>query len=102
MAYAQGELPPAVRLAYRSLVELNFTLFLQDDAASLDVLTMHRWNLILRVFTMEYLGLTLPDATTQKGTRDELVSRVLPLLGSQRVAETSFAPAPECFPVDEP
>lgn len=62
-----------VRLADGSHVAAALT---QDDAASLDMPTMHRWNLILRVFTMEYLGLTLTsdDATSAKSTRDELVS----------------------------
>lgn len=36
---------------------------LQDDASALDVSTMRRWNLILRVFMCEYLGLE-PIPTT--------------------------------------
>ncbi|KIY73180.1 hypothetical protein CYLTODRAFT_387176 [Cylindrobasidium torrendii FP15055 ss-10] len=37
---------------------------LKDDASALDIPTMRRWNLILRVFMSEYLGLK-PDAAKQ-------------------------------------
>lgn len=32
----------------------------QDDASALDLPTLRRWNLILRLFTLEYLGLDPP------------------------------------------
>lgn len=44
----------------------------QDDATALDIPTMRRWNLILRVFMSEYLGLR-PDEIHGKPLRDELV-----------------------------
>ncbi|CAL1707536.1 unnamed protein product [Somion occarium] len=40
---------------------------LKDDATALDIPTMRRWNLILRIFMSEYLGL-LPDVA--HSTRD--------------------------------
>ncbi|PCH37885.1 hypothetical protein WOLCODRAFT_135903 [Wolfiporia cocos MD-104 SS10] len=40
---------------------------LKDDATALDVPTMRRWNLILRVFMCEYLGLR-PEATASRDT----------------------------------
>ncbi|KAI0699232.1 hypothetical protein BC835DRAFT_1267949 [Cytidiella melzeri] len=51
---------------------------LKDDASALDIYTMRRWNLILRVFMCEYLGLG-PDYSakarlTSKRAHDELVS----------------------------
>lgn len=42
---------------------------LKDDATALDILTMRRWNLILRVFMSEYLNLR-PDESN-KNTRDD-------------------------------
>ncbi|KAH9952082.1 hypothetical protein B0H21DRAFT_683717 [Amylocystis lapponica] len=54
---------------------------LQDNASALDVPTMRQWNLILRVFMSEYLGLQ-PDKSSRsllKGrSPDELVSLALP------------------------
>lgn len=56
----------------------------QDDASALDLPTMHRWNMILRVFTLEYLGLSPPLAGARKrdveegsGGHRELVSDCL-------------------------
>jgi hypothetical protein len=53
----------------------------QDDASALDLPTMHRWNMILRVFTLEYLGLSPPSASARRrdvqeeyGGHRELVS----------------------------
>ncbi|KAI5116851.1 hypothetical protein M0805_006805 [Coniferiporia weirii] len=42
---------------------------LKDDASALDLETMKRWNLIMRVFMCEYLGLQ-PDAKTDTLKRD--------------------------------
>ena len=39
-----------------------FDMLLQDDATALDIPTMRRWNLILRVFMSEYLGLRPEDS----------------------------------------
>lgn len=36
---------------------LGASLCVQDDATALDLPTLRRWNLILRVFFCEYLGL---------------------------------------------
>ncbi|GHJ85465.1 hypothetical protein NliqN6_1867 [Naganishia liquefaciens] len=47
---------------------------IKDDATALDMPTMHRWNLILRVFTLEYLGLPPPPpvgASRQKRSHEE-------------------------------
>ncbi|KAH9852670.1 hypothetical protein C2E23DRAFT_824797 [Lenzites betulinus] len=41
---------------------------LQDDASALDISTMRRWNLILRVFMAEYLSL---KPSTSRDARDE-------------------------------
>jgi glutaminyl-peptide cyclotransferase len=51
------------------------TMISKDDASALDVPTMRRWNLILRVFMCEYLGLN-PARIRASGRRatDELVS----------------------------
>lgn len=38
----------------------------QDDATALDLPTLRRWNLILRVFFCEYLGLDPLDASPTK------------------------------------
>ncbi|KAJ3558165.1 hypothetical protein NM688_g1081 [Phlebia brevispora] len=43
---------------------------LKDDASALDIPTMRRWNLILRVFMCEYLGLR-PDASSDARHRVE-------------------------------
>jgi len=43
---------------------------LRDDASALDLPTMRRWNLILRVFMSEYLGLRPHLATHHTVTRD--------------------------------
>ncbi|EIN07213.1 glutaminyl-peptide cyclotransferase-like protein [Punctularia strigosozonata HHB-11173 SS5] len=43
---------------------------LQDDASALDLPTMRRWNLILRVFMSEYLGLK-PDAHGRRSRASE-------------------------------
>ncbi|KAH8117018.1 hypothetical protein DFH11DRAFT_1687800 [Phellopilus nigrolimitatus] len=42
---------------------------LEDDASALDLETMKRWNLIMRVFMCEYLGLQ-PDARESAIARD--------------------------------
>ncbi|KAL5529573.1 hypothetical protein ACEPAG_5558 [Sanghuangporus baumii] len=51
---------------------------LKDDGSALDKDTMIRWNLIMRVFMSEYLGLE-PDEKKGKLSRDngDLVSRLL-------------------------
>jgi glutaminyl-peptide cyclotransferase len=48
---------------------------LQDDASALDLPTMRRWNLILRVFVSEYLHL-IPTPKMAR-SEDELVRMVL-------------------------
>ncbi|KAI5450801.1 hypothetical protein NCC49_002807 [Naganishia albida] len=35
---------------------------IKDDASALDLPTLRRWNLIIRLFTLEYLGLDPPQA----------------------------------------
>ncbi|KAF7980168.1 hypothetical protein HWV62_39637 [Athelia sp. TMB] len=47
---------------------------LGDDATALDVPTMRRWNLILRVFFSEYLHLQ-PEVTATKEKREQVVSK---------------------------
>ena len=47
---------------------------LGDDAKALDVPTMRRWNLILRLFFSEYLHLQ-PEVTASKKQRDQVVSK---------------------------
>lgn len=42
----------------------------QDDASALDLPTMRRWNLILRLFTLEYLGLD-PTGNLERAERSE-------------------------------
>ncbi|KAI0768435.1 hypothetical protein BC629DRAFT_1536423 [Irpex lacteus] len=59
---------------------------LRDDASALDIPTMRRWNLILRVFMCEYLGLK-PEGTEKARSNvhrveDELVSGRLVVAGS--------------------
>ncbi|KAF9014022.1 hypothetical protein BDQ17DRAFT_1270151 [Cyathus striatus] len=57
---------------------------LKDDVSALDLPTMRRWNLILRVFICEYLHLQPSDAKAQRDdsfgqiyrSESELVSRV--------------------------
>lgn len=44
----------ALQFSYNSH---SHNLIVQDDVTALDVPTMRRWNLILRVFVSEYLGL---------------------------------------------
>lgn len=44
---------------------------LRDDASALDVLTMRRWNMILRVFMSEYLNLR-PQMSQPPPTHDRL------------------------------
>lgn len=48
----------------RSITGQGRSFCSQDDASALDVPTMRRWNLILRVFMCEYLGLS-PIPTTR-------------------------------------
>ncbi|KAL4244003.1 Peptide hydrolase [Abortiporus biennis] len=45
---------------------------LKDDASALDIPTMRRWNLILRVFTCEYLNL-VPTTSHARRIDDELL-----------------------------
>ena len=50
---------------------------LADDGSALDRATMRRWNILMRVFTAEYLHLKpeLPSSVDGRGEiRDELVS----------------------------
>ncbi|KAG9012085.1 hypothetical protein FRB94_011781 [Tulasnella sp. JGI-2019a] len=42
---------------------------LKDDASALDLSTMKRWNLIFRVFMVEYLGLKVEKASGQQAPR---------------------------------
>ncbi|KAM5531729.1 hypothetical protein V8D89_014578 [Ganoderma adspersum] len=42
---------------------------LKDDASALDVATMRRWNLILRVFMAEYLNLRPPESSRDESSR---------------------------------
>ncbi|KAJ9093605.1 hypothetical protein QFC19_008272 [Naganishia cerealis] len=42
-----------------------------DDATALDLATMQRWNLILRVFTLEYLGLKPTKAAIGREQNDK-------------------------------
>lgn len=64
MAQAAGVWDPCATLArYADLIVL------QDDASALDVPTMRRWNLILRVFMAEYLNLQ-PSASTREESED--------------------------------
>ncbi|TDL24979.1 hypothetical protein BD410DRAFT_718967 [Rickenella mellea] len=53
---------------------------LQDDASALDLETMKRWNMIMRVFISDYLGLE-PNVKSQTVSRSagELVSYLLSL-----------------------
>lgn len=55
-----------ILLVYAKLLSL-ISFLTQDDATALDIPTMRRWNLILRIFMSEYLGL-LPDVA--HSTRD--------------------------------
>ncbi|KZV96162.1 hypothetical protein EXIGLDRAFT_671319 [Exidia glandulosa HHB12029] len=48
---------------------------IRDDASALDLPTMRRWNLILRVFFSEYLGLR-PDIPSTAGTTGARSSKV--------------------------
>ena len=55
----------------------------QDDASALDIPTMRRWNLILRVFMSEYLNLKPHEASREEDddlriarSEDELVSTI--------------------------
>ena len=41
------------------------SLLLQDDATVLDISTMRRWNLVMRVFVAEYLTLQPKEGSTQ-------------------------------------
>jgi glutaminyl-peptide cyclotransferase len=43
----------------------------QDDASALDLPTLRRWNLILRLFTLEYLGLDPPGSMEPKERSEE-------------------------------
>lgn len=50
-------------------------MWVQDDASALDMDTMVRWNLIMRVFMSEYLGLQPDDAHNRiKRDNGDLVS----------------------------
>ena len=51
--------------------ELKAYLTVQDDASALDIPTMRRWNLILRVFMCEYLNLR-PEGSQAAPRREEL------------------------------
>lgn len=58
---------------------LECLLLSQDDASALDAETMRRWNMIMRVFMAEYLGL-VPESTRADFSRhlvDELVSCII-------------------------
>ncbi|KAH8107941.1 hypothetical protein BXZ70DRAFT_884538 [Cristinia sonorae] len=48
---------------------------LEDDATALDIPTMRRWNLILRVLMSEYLGLRPNDGSHSSRTSDSYVER---------------------------
>ncbi|KAG5638987.1 hypothetical protein H0H81_008208 [Sphagnurus paluster] len=49
----------------------------KDDASALDIPTLRRWNIMLRVFMSEYLHLSPEDAHTTRRSTSELVSRGL-------------------------
>ncbi|KZT09609.1 uncharacterized protein LAESUDRAFT_695278 [Laetiporus sulphureus 93-53] len=65
---------------------------LQDDATALDVPTMRRWNLILRVFMSEYLGLRPSAIARSRDTKADL-HRSFDELHSDVEAETSIMSA---------
>ena len=48
--------------------------YIQDNAHALDVPTMRRWNLILRVFMAEYLNLKPPESS--RGAEDKVTRSV--------------------------
>jgi len=58
MAYAQGK-----RKSFVSLKAAADTF--QDDASALDLPTLRRWNILLRVFMSEYLNLRPSDLATR-------------------------------------
>lgn len=49
-------------------------VFCQDDASALDIPTMRRWNLILRVFMAEYLNLK-PSESSRDADEDLKMTR---------------------------
>ncbi len=73
MAYLAGRIP-IVHCVSEVLT------FPQDDASALDLETMKRWNMILRVFISDYLGLE-PNVKSRTVSRSagELVSDFLSL-----------------------
>ena len=88
MAYDQGTFAASLAgflCSFRSI---------QDDATALDMPTMHRWNLILRVFTLEYLGLPPPgSASLGKRSVDEDQHTRHHELVSGRAASTCWTPS---------
>ena len=63
-----------VRWPLRLTLETTDAWWAQDDATALDIPTMRRWNLILRVFMSEYLGLR-PDLLRTRDTATEHLGR---------------------------
>jgi len=51
---------------------------LRDDASALDQAAMDRWNVLMRVFVAEYLGLNPLETKAKAEVRDELVSLSFP------------------------
>ena len=53
-------------------------IYFQDDATALDLPTMRRWNLVLRVFMSEYLHLRPEDTTSARPVRRSNAELVRP------------------------
>ena len=59
---------------YEAKRATRLTVIVQDDASAIHIPTLKRWNLIFRIFTVEYLKLKPSSITSQKrAVGDELV-----------------------------
>lgn len=83
MAYARGEPLSSLLSTYDVLIGVRE----QDDASALHLPTLRRWNLIMRVFLVQYLGLHPEDGKNVRREEpepglvgfadvDELIGRV--------------------------